>query len=124
MHDVQMRPDSVRARHILLSLQAYAGNMQVMRGLADSLVGVIENGGNFNQIALEYSSDESNRAIGGDLGWFPEGQMVTEFNNACFGNGKGDIVTAETQFGTHIIRIEEQSRPVRKIQMASIIRNI
>ena len=124
MNDVQRRPDSVRARHILLSLQAYAGNMQVIRGLADSLVGVIENGGNFNQIALEYSADESNRAIGGDLGWFSEGNMVTEFNDACFENNRGDLVTAETQFGTHIIRIEDQSRPVRKIQMASIIRNI
>ena len=50
--------------------------------------------------------------------------MVTEFNEACFKNKRGDLVTAETQFGTHIIRIEEQSRPVRKIQMATIIRNI
>ena len=81
-----MRPDSVRVRHILLSLQAYGGNRQVITELADSLMGVIENGGNFNQIALEYSADESNRAIGGDLGWFSEGQMVTEFNDACFEN--------------------------------------
>ncbi len=124
LHDTQMRPDSVRARHILLSLQAYEGNKQVMNALADSLVEVINNGGNFNQIALEYSTDESNRAIGGDLGWFGEGQMVSEFNNECFENEAGDLVTAETQFGTHIIRIEDQSRPVRKIQMATIVRNI
>lgn len=123
-HDVQMRPDSVRARHILLSLQAFNGNRETISYLADSLKGVIENGGNFNQIALEYSSDESNRAIGGDLGWFTEGNMVTEFNNACFTNKSGDLVSTETQFGTHIIRIEDQSRPVRKIQVASIIRNI
>lgn len=124
LHDTQMRPDSVRARHILLSLQAYEGNKQVMTALADSLVEVINNGGNFNQIALEYSADESNRAIGGDLGWFGEGQMVSEFNNECFENKTGDLVTAETQFGTHIIRIEDQSRRVRKIQMATIVRNI
>jgi len=124
LHDAQMRPDSVRARHILLALQAYQGNTVVINELSDSLVEVISSGGNFNQIALEYSGDESNRAIGGDLGWFSEGQMVTEFNEACFKNKRGDLVTAETQFGTHIIRIEEQSRPVRKIQMATIIRNI
>ncbi len=122
--DPQMRPDSVRVRHILLSLQAYNGNRQMIGELADSLKGVIENGGNFNQIALEYSADESNRAIGGDLGWFTEGNMVTAFNNACFENSKGDIVLAETQFGTHIIKIEEQSKPVRKIQLATIVRNI
>ncbi len=123
-HDFQMRPDSVRVRHILLSLQAYGGNRSAIKSIADSLKQVIENGGNFNQIALEYSGDESNRAIGGDLGWFSEGQMVTEFNDACFENKRGDLLTVETQFGTHIIRIENQSRPVRKIQLATIVRNI
>jgi peptidyl-prolyl cis-trans isomerase D len=119
-----MRPDSVRTRHILLSLQAYGGNRQLITELADSLKGVIENGGDFNQLAMQYSADESNRAIGGDLGWFPEGQMVNEFNDACFENSKGDLVTAETMFGTHIIRIEDQSRPVRKVQVATVVRNI
>jgi len=123
-NDIQMRPDSVRVRHILLSLQAFGGDRQVMSSFADSLVDVINNGGNFNQIALEYSADESNRAIGGDLGWFKEGFMVTEFNNACFENKTSDLVTTETQFGTHIIKIEEQSRPVKKVQVATIIRNI
>jgi peptidyl-prolyl cis-trans isomerase D len=122
--DIQMRPDSVRARHILISLQAYSGNRAAMNQVADSLVDVIENGGNFNQIALTNSADESNRAIGGDLGWFREGNMVTEFNDACFENKTGDLVTAETQFGTHIIRVEEQSRPVQKMQVASVIRYV
>jgi len=122
--DIQMRPDSVRVRHILLSNQAYAGDYQVITSLADSLLDVISKGGNFNQLALEYSADESNRAIGGDLGWFKEGFMVTEFNNACFENKTGEIVKTETQFGTHILKIENQSRPVKKIQVATITRNI
>ncbi len=123
-YDTQMRADSVRVRHILLSLQAYGGNRQMIIELADSLKAVIENGGNFNQIALEYSADESNRAIGGDLGWFSEGMMVSGFNDACFENSKGELVTAETQFGTHIIKIEEQSTPVKKVQVATVVRNI
>ena len=123
-YETQMRADSVRARHILLSLQAYGGNRQLITALADSLKGVLENGGNFMQLALEYSADEGNRAIGGDLGWFGEGMMVTAFNDACFENSKGDLVTAETQFGTHIISIEEQSRPVQKMQVATVVRNI
>lgn len=123
-YKTQMRSDSVRARHILLSLQAYGGNRQLIEEVADSLMGVIENGGSFNQVAMEFSADESNRAIGGDLGWFSEGTMVTPFNNACFENNKGDLLTTETQFGTHIIRIEEQSRPVKKVQVASVVRHI
>jgi peptidyl-prolyl cis-trans isomerase D len=124
LYETQMRPDSVRARHILLSLQAYGGNRQVIKETADSLLNVLNSGGSFNQIAQEYSADESNRAIGGDLGWFTEGTMVSAFSNACFENATGDIVTAETQFGTHIIRIDNQSRPVKKVQVATIVRNI
>lgn len=123
-YNAQMRPDSVRARHILLSLQAFEGNRQMLNQVADSLKGVIENGGDFNLIALEYSADESNRGIGGDLGWFKEGNMVTPFNDACFENNTGDVITTETQFGTHIIRIENQSRTVRKIQVAGVVRNV
>ncbi len=124
LSDVQMRPDSVRARHILLSPQAFGGNLQAARSVADSLMGVLRSGGNFNQIALQYSADESNRAIGGDLGWFAEGAMVSEFNDACFSNKTGDLISAETQFGIHIIRIENQSPPVRKVQVATIVHNI
>ncbi|MDX2432020.1 MAG: SurA N-terminal domain-containing protein [Bacteroides sp.] len=124
VHDIQMRPDSVRVRHILLSYQAYGGDRQLITNLADSLLNVINSGGNFNQIAMEYSADESNRAIGGDLGWFKEGFMVSEFNDASFGNKTGDVLITDTQFGTHIIKVESQSRPVKKIQLATITRNI
>ena len=124
LQDVQMRPDSVRARHILLSSQAYGGDVRAARAVADSLADVIRSGGNFNQIAMQYSADESNRAIGGDLGWFTEGTMVTPFNNASFSNKTGDVVVAETSFGVHIIRIDNQSPLVRKVQVATIVHNI
>lgn len=123
-YNLQMRPDSVRARHILLSSQAFNGNRAAMKAVADSLVQVLEKGGSFHQIAMEYSADESNKAIGGDLGWFSEGTMVTNFNNACFENKKGDLLTADTQFGIHIIRIEDQSRPVEKMQVATVVKSI
>ena len=50
--------------------------------------------------------------------------MVAEFNNACFENKTGDLLTTETQFGTHILKIENQSPPVKKMQIATITRNI
>ena len=119
----QMRPDSVRARHILIGYSAI-GDIQRAEEIADSLMNVIENGGDFNALAMEYSSDESNRAIGGDLGWFSEGVMETPFNNACFSNNTGDLVKAETRFGVHIIRIENQSQPVQKYQVATIVHSV
>ncbi|MFC2129625.1 peptidylprolyl isomerase [Bacteroidota bacterium] len=121
--DTQMRPDSVRVRHILLGY-AVIGDMQRAQDIADSLKTVIENGGDFNLIALQYSADESNRNIGGDLGWFREGMMETPFNDACFENKTGELVMATTRYGVHIIKIEAQSKPVNKIQVASIVHNV
>lgn len=123
VHDVQMRPDSVRARHILIGYSVY-GDVQTARNMADSLKTVIDNGGDFNAIAREYSTDQSNSAIGGDLGWFAEGVMETPFNNACFENDRGEVVMTETRYGIHIIKIENQSRPVRKMQIATIVHNV
>ena len=119
LHDTQMRPDSVRARHILIGYSV-VGNKQRTEEIADSLKTVIDNGGDFNAIAREYSADESNRDIGGDLGWFAEGEMETPFNNAAFENSAGDVVKATTRFGVHLIKIEAQSRPVKKYQIATI----
>ncbi|MBN1133036.1 MAG: peptidylprolyl isomerase [Bacteroidales bacterium] len=124
VNQIQQRPDSVRARHILLSYSDYGNDRNRLRSMADSLKNVLENRGDFTALAAQYSGDESNRAIGGDLGWFTEGTMVQEFSNACFENKTGDIVLAETDFGQHIIKIENQSREVKKIQLATIVRNI
>lgn len=119
----EFRPDSVRARHILIGY-SMVGSIQRAEQIADSLFTVLEEGGNFFSLAREYSADESNRAIGGDLGWFREGVMEAPFNNACFENNTGDLVKTSTRFGVHIIRIEAQSRPVEKYQIASIVHNV
>lgn len=123
IHDTQARPDSVRARHILIGYSV-VGDVKRAEEIADSLKTVIDNGGNFNDIAREYSADESNRNIGGDLGWFAEGVMETPFNNACFENKTGEVVMASTRYGVHIIKIENQSRRVDKIQFATIVHNV
>jgi peptidyl-prolyl cis-trans isomerase D len=98
------RPDSVHVRHILLS----TGNtrtIETAKHQADSLIKLIKTGIPFEALAMANSDDQGTAKIGGDLGWFPEGRMVVPFNNACFSGKKGDIKTAETTFGIHIIEI-------------------
>lgn len=60
----------------------------------------------FEQIAQEKSLCPS-RKKGGNLGWFTRGQMVPEFDKACFSAKKGDILEVKTQFGYHIIKIND-----------------
>ncbi len=69
----------------------------------------VKYGKSFEDIAREKSICPSKKN-GGSLGWFPRGQMIKEFENACFAPNvkKGDIIgPVKTQFGYHIIRIDD-----------------
>jgi peptidyl-prolyl cis-trans isomerase D len=115
--------DSVRARHILISLSVQRDDARA-KTIADSLLQLINRGADFNTLALQYSADESNKAIGGDLGWFREGQMVKPFNDACFNAKPGDVKVVKTNYGYHVIRLEAQSPMVRKVKVAFLEREI
>jgi peptidyl-prolyl cis-trans isomerase D len=121
--DVSDRPDSVHARHILISPKQNLTLAQV-RQKADSLVKVLKSGIPFQTLAKEYSDDQSSAQIGGDLGWFKEGRMIVPFNNACFTAKKGVLTTVESNYGIHIVEVLDQSKKVRKYEVGIIDRKI
>jgi peptidyl-prolyl cis-trans isomerase D len=120
---VENRPDSVHARHILISPNAYRDN-EAAHSEADSLLQLIKSGESFESLAMEFSDDQGSAQLGGDLGWFEEGMMVTPFNDACFEWKKGDVDIVETDFGYHIIEILDQSSKSRKYHVGTIERAI
>ena len=88
--------EQVKARHILVD----------NRSAAEDILDRIEEGESFADLAQEYSLDPGSAQRGGDLGYFYEGQMVPEFNEAAFSmavNSTPQIV--ETQFGFHVIEV-------------------
>jgi peptidyl-prolyl cis-trans isomerase D len=116
-------PDSVKARHILIS-QSVQRDEARTKAIADSLKTLIDRGQSFDALARHFSADQSNREIGGDLGWFKEGAMVKPFSDAAFQNNKGDVVVVKTRFGHHIIKIDDQSQRVKKAKVAFMIRQV
>jgi peptidyl-prolyl cis-trans isomerase D len=117
------RPDSVHARHILLSPNQ-TRNLKQIKAVADSLISLLRSRTSFSTLAMTMSDDKASAQIGGDLGWFGEGMMVTPFNDACFTAKIGEIVTAETNFGIHIIEVLEKSKNTRKYNIGIIDRKI
>lgn len=89
-------PESVKASHILVQDEA----------VANKVLSEINNGMKFEDAAKEYSICPS-KANGGDLGFFPKGKMVPEFEAAAFSLSKGEIckTPVKTQFGYHIIKL-------------------
>jgi peptidyl-prolyl cis-trans isomerase D len=121
---VEERPDSVHVRHILMSPNQFMP-LEGVRHIADSLAQVLRgNRASFNEFAMMFSEDSGSAQIGGDLGWFPEGVMVTPFNNACFTGRRGEIKTVETAFGVHIIEILDVSRRTKKYDIGFVERRI
>jgi peptidyl-prolyl cis-trans isomerase D len=121
--NVADRPDSVHARHILLTPNQER-NIEKTKAEADSLVKLIKSGTSFEALAKVNSDDKGSAQLGGDLGWFPEGRMIGPFNNACFTARKGEIVTAETSYGVHIIEILGVSKYTRKYDIGIVDRKI
>ncbi|HEX2396061.1 MAG TPA: peptidylprolyl isomerase, partial [Bacteroidales bacterium] len=118
---VNFLPDSVKARHILL--RGNQANVQKLIETADSLADLIRKGNDFATLAMMYSSDGTAQS-GGDLGWFSEGEMVKSFNDSCFHGKKGDVKVVPTQYGIHVIQIQDQSRAVKQVQVATLVKNV
>ena len=120
--EIGFRPDSVRARHILIQPDQKT-TMERTKEIADSVKNLIRNGADFAVLALTMSADGSSQD-GGNLGWFTEGRMVMPFNDACFEGKKGDLMVVQTQFGNHVIEILEQSPLVKKVRVAILSREV
>jgi peptidyl-prolyl cis-trans isomerase D len=116
-------PDSVRARHILISLSVQKDEERA-KTIADSLKNLIVKGADFNALARDFSSDENNKKIGGDLGWFTEQRMVKPFADACFAGKTGDIMVVKTSYGYHVVRIDNQSPRVKKAKIGIVEREV
>ncbi len=130
--DIQYRPDSAKAEHILIAYQGalraaenIARTKEEAEQLADSLYNVIRrNPAKLSQLAKDFSNDGSVQQNNGDMGWFPDGYMVHAFNNAAINGKKGDIKVIETPFGYHVIRVLDRLTPTKKLRVATIDRAV
>lgn len=118
---VKMLPDSVKARHILIRPNQQTGDYSKAKATIDSLKTLVENGADFGELAMKYGTDGT-AAEGGDLGWFKREDMVHPFNDSCFFAKVGDIKVAVTQFGVHLIKVEEKAPEVKKVRIAIVER--
>ncbi len=88
-----------KARHILVEKEADA----------KAIIAQLKKGGKFEDIAKKSSKDPGSGANGGDLDWAAAGSYVKEFSEAMVKLEKGKMtdVPVKTQFGYHIIRLDD-----------------
>src|SRR5690606_8722578 len=119
---------SVKASHILISYKgAERANPEVTRTKEEAekkaeelLKEAKKEGAVFAELARD-NSDGPSASNGGDLGYFQEGMMVGKFNDFVFGHKVGDIGLVETEFGYHIIHVDDKQDVV---QIATLAREL
>lgn len=116
-------PDSVKAQHILIQ-PSQAMDDSAAHRMADSLKLAIDAGASFDSLARQFSVDKSNNEKGGDLGYFAYGTMVPEFNEASFMGKTGDMKVVKTQFGYHILRINDQKDFADAAKLAIVVKSL
>jgi peptidyl-prolyl cis-trans isomerase C len=106
-------PESRCTRHILFNKDQKKKAEEVKKQLQD--------GGDFAQLAKEFSQDPGSAEQGGDLGCIGKGETVPNFEEAVFGAEQGEIVgPVETEFGYHVIEVtdvrEEATQPLSEVE--------
>jgi peptidyl-prolyl cis-trans isomerase D len=112
-------PAQIRASHILLKTEGK--DVEAVKKQAEDLLAQVKKGADFAQLATKYSQDEVSAKKGGDLDFFPQGQMVPEFDKAAFALAPGQISDlVKSQYGFHIIKVTDKkaatTRPLDEVR--------
>ncbi len=97
-------PNQYKAAHIVFHTDKGQDADEAKRKAEETLA-LLQNGESFEELADKVSDCPGK---GGDLGWFPDGHMVEEFEDVVFKLGKGEISGVfQTPFGFHIARLDD-----------------
>ena len=100
-------PEKRHARHVLITGKDDAAAL----ALAQQVLSQAKGGKDFGELAKQYSQDPGSAQNGGDLGWAERSTFVKPFADALFGMTAGEFAgPVKTQYGYHIIRLEEIQR--------------
>jgi peptidyl-prolyl cis-trans isomerase D len=116
------QPEQARVRHILVSSPANADAKTdaAAKAKAEGILKQVQGGAKWDDLAKKDSDDPGSKAAGGELGWARRGQMVPEFDNAIFTQKIGDIKLVKSQFGYHVVQVEDRqqahTQPLNEVQ--------
>ncbi len=103
------QPESIKLGHILLEIRPSRSTLDSLKKRAEMVLDLAKRGEDFASLASRYSDDLATAKTGGDLGFFSKGSMIEKFEKVAFALNPGEISDlVETEFGYHIIRVDEK----------------
>jgi len=99
-------PETVDVRHILLKTEGKPpADDAKIKAQAEDLLKQVRGGADFAALAKKYSEDPGSKDKGGVYEGVQHGQMVAEFDKACFTLKPGQSDLVKTQYGYHVIQV-------------------
>lgn len=113
----------VDTKHIMLFKTRDASRNMELRALIDSLKGVLDNGGNFEELARKYSQDRSSNSRGGSMGYIVAGVYPYSFEKAAYSLSEGEISdVVESPVGYHILKVGKSRDARGKVKASHILK--
>jgi peptidyl-prolyl cis-trans isomerase C len=109
--------ERVRASHILIRVQANAdpAEVELARTKATALLSQAKAGKDFASLAKQESQDRGSGERGGDIGYFEQGQMLKEFEQAAFALKPNELSSVvQSDLGFHVIKVTDRQAPRTK----------
>ncbi|MCF6297978.1 MAG: peptidylprolyl isomerase [Flavobacteriaceae bacterium] len=120
----QRTTKEINASHILIRVKANAkpkDTLLAFQKIIEARTKALKTT-SFKDVAKQYSEDPSAQTNGGNLGYFTAFSMVYVFENAAFNTKKGEISQPfRTQFGYHILKVNDIRDSQGEIQVAHIM---
>ncbi len=129
--DSKQMPDSVKIKHILITYQGATGGQNSVRSeeeaqqLADSILKLVQNNPDqFAELAQQYSDDPNSGMDGGELGWLAHPLQPNPLSKFAFNHKAGEMGIAQTDFGFHVISIEDIKNEQKALKLAVLGKQI
>lgn len=116
-------PENYDVQLIEMEMKAGAADKADAKAKAEGILKeALAKDANFADLAKKYSEDGS-ASQGGELGWFSKGQMVEPFGSEAFNGEKGKVIpkVIETEFGFHIILVEDKKADGSQVKASHIL---
>lgn len=117
--------EEIKVAHILIAVRPNEDTATAYQKIDSIYKAITVNKASFAELAKQYSDDKGSGAKGGDIGYISALQVVYPFENAAYATAAGQVSKPfRTQFGFHIVKVEDKRKSNGQVEVAQIMVSI
>ncbi len=114
--------EEVKVAHILVATRPTDDSAKAYQKIDSIYNAIISKKADFAAMAKQFSDDKGSGANGGEIGYITALQVVYPFENAAYNTPVGQISKPfRTQFGYHIVKVEDKRKSSGQVQVEQIM---